>query len=58
MFAIFLSTNMKSVMLQIFTLRGKQKYRITFFCEKNKIIILHYVLPNSSENVFLWPLLF
>ena len=33
----------------------KQKYRITLFCEKNKSIILHYVLPNSPENVFLRP---
>ena len=44
---IFLSTNNKSVMLQIFTLQ-----------RKNKSIILHHVLPNSPENVFLWPLLF
>ena len=38
-------------------LRGeeKQKYRITLFCEKNKSIILHYVLRNSPENVFLRP---
>ena len=32
-------------------LREKQKYHITFFCEKNKSIILHHVLPNSPENV-------
>ena len=43
---IFLSTNNKSVMLQIFTLQSK-----------NKSIILHHVLPNTPENVFLWPLL-
>ena len=36
----------------------KNKYHITFFCEKNKSIILHHVLPNSPENVFLRPLLF
>ena len=39
---IFLSTNNKSVMLQIFTLS-----------RKNKSIKLHHVLPNSPENVFL-----
>ena len=33
--------------------REKQKYHITFFCEKNKGIILHDVLPNSPENDFL-----
>ena len=38
--------------------RGKQKFHITFFCEKNKSIILHHVLPNSPENVFLRPLSF
>ena len=36
----------------------KQKYHITFFCEKNESIILHHVPPNSPENVFLQPLLF
>ena len=36
--------------------RGKIKYHITFFCEKNKSIILHHVLPNSPENIFLRPL--
>ena len=41
----------------IYTVDEKQKYHITFFCEKNKSIILHHVLPNSPENVFLWPLL-
>ena len=56
--SIFLSTNNKSVMLQIFTLEEKQKYHITFFCENNKSIILHHVLLNSPESVFLWPLLF
>ena len=33
----------------------KQKYRITLFCKKNKSIILHYVLPNSPEKIFLRP---
>ena len=42
----------------IYTLEEKQKYHITFFCEKNKSIILHHVLPNSPENVFLRPLSF
>ena len=42
----------------IYTVEEKQKYHITFFCEKNKSIILHHVLPNSHENVFLWPLSF
>ena len=42
----------------IYTVEEKQKYHITFFCEKNKSIILHHVLPNSPENVFLRPLLF
>ena len=36
----------------IYTVDEKQKYHITFFCEKNKSIILHHVLPNSPENVF------
>ena len=36
----------------------KQKYHITFFCEKNKSIILHHVLPNSPGIVLLRPLLF
>ena len=40
----------------IYTVEEKQKYHITFFCEKNKSIILHHVLPNSPENVFLRPL--
>ena len=30
-----------------------QKYHITFLCKKNESIILHHVLPNSPENVFL-----
>ena len=42
----------------IYTVEEKQKYHITFFCEKNKSIIFHHVLPNSPENVFLRPLLF
>ena len=37
----------------IYTVEEKQKYHITFFCEKNKSIILHHVLPNSPDNVFL-----
>ena len=45
-------------MLQNYTVEEKQKYRITFFCEKNKSIILHHFLPNSPENVFLQPLSF
>ena len=36
----------------IYTLDEKQKYHITFFCEKNKSIILRHVRPNSPENVF------
>ena len=56
--SMFLSTKNRSVMLQIVTLEEKQKYHITFFCEKNKSIILHHVLPNFPENVFLRPLLF
>ena len=36
----------------IYTVDEKQKYHITFFCKKNKSIILHHVLPNSPENVF------
>ena len=35
----------------IYTVEENQKYHITFFCEKNKSIILHHVLPNSPENV-------
>ena len=47
--SIFLSTNNKSVMLQIFTRTVR----------KNKSIILRNgVLPNSPENVFLRPLSF
>ena len=42
----------------IYTVEEKQKYHITFFCEKNKNIILHHVLPNSPENIFLLPLSF
>ena len=38
---------------KIYTVEEKQKYHITFFYEKNKSIKLHYVLPNSPENVFL-----
>ena len=37
----------------LYTVEEKQKYYITFFCEKNKSIILHHVLSNSPENVFL-----
>ena len=51
--SMFLSTKNKSVMLQIITLEEKQKYHITFFCEKNKSIILHHVLPNSCKQHFL-----
>ena len=36
----------------IYTVDEKQKYHITLFCEKNKSIILHHVLPNYPENVF------
>ena len=36
----------------IYTVEEKQEYHITFFCEKNQSIILHHVLPNSTENVF------
>ena len=38
----------------IYTVDKKQikSHHITFFCEKSKSIILHYVLPNSPENVF------
>ena len=39
----------------IYTVEEKQKYHITFFCEKNKSIILHHVLPNSPEKVILRP---
>ena len=42
----------------IYTVDEKQKYHITLFCEKNKSIILHHVLPNATGNVFLPPLLF
>ena len=55
--SIILSTNNKSVMLQIFTLRGKTSTYYIILQEK-KSIILHHVLPNSPENVFLRPLLF
>ena len=55
---IFLSTNnkvscYKICNINIYTVEQKQQYHITFFCEKNKSIILHHVLPNSPENVFL-----
>ena len=43
----------KSHVTNIYTVEEKQKYHVTFFCEKNKSIILHHVLPNSPENVFL-----
>ena len=39
--------------IKVYTVEEKQKYHITFFCEKKKSIILHRVLPNSPENVFL-----
>ena len=42
----------------IYTVEEKQKYHITLFCEKNRSIILHHVLPNTPGNVFLRPLLF
>ena len=50
---ILISTNNKSVVTNIYTVEEKQKYHITFFSEKNKSIILHHVLPNSPDNVFL-----
>ena len=53
---IFLSMNNKCHVRKsrnLYTVEEKQKYHITFFCEKNKSIILHHVLPNSPENVFL-----
>ena len=37
----------------IYTVEEKQKYHITFFCENNKSIILHHVLPNYPQNHFL-----
>ena len=49
---VFLSTN-KCCVTNTYIVEEKQKYHITFFCEKNKGIILHHVLPNSPENVFL-----
>ena len=49
--ALFLSTNNKCHVTNIYTVEEKQKFHITFFCEKNKSIILHHVLPNSPENV-------
>ena len=39
--SIFLSTNNRSVM----SVDEKQKYHITFFCEKHKSITFHHVLP-------------
>ena len=57
--SMFLSTENKSVLLQIITQEEKQKYHVTLFCERHKSIILHHVLRNSPENsVFLRPLLF
>ena len=50
---VFLSTNNKCHVTNIYILQEKQKYHITFFCEKNKSIILHHVLPDSPENDFL-----
>ena len=47
------SEQQKCHVTNIYTVEEKQKYHITFFCEKNKSIILHHVLPNSPENVFL-----
>ena len=47
----------QSVMLQIFTLRGKTSIILHYFARKEKYQ-LHHVLPNSPENVFLRPLLF
>ena len=41
----------------IYTVEDKQSNRITFFCEKNKSIILHHVLPNSLKTFSLRPLL-
>ena len=38
--------------------RWKTKVSYYIFCEKNKSIVLHHVLPNSPENVFLRPFLF
>ena len=49
---IIYSFQRKCHVTNIYTVEEKQKYHITFFCEKNKSIILHHVLPNSPENVF------
>ena len=57
-FFIPFNEQQKCHVTNIYTVEEKQKYHITFFCEKNKSIILHHVLPNSPENVFLRPLLF
>ena len=53
-----LNEQQKCCVKKVYTVEEKQKYHITFFCEKNKRIILHHVLPNSLENVFLLPFLF
>ena len=37
----------------VMSVEEKRKYHTTFFWEKNKSIILHHVLPNSPENIFL-----
>ena len=47
------SEQQRCYVTNIYTLEEKRNYHITFFCEKNKRIILHHVLPNSPENVFL-----
>ena len=57
-FFIPFNEQQKCHVTNIYTVEEKQKYHITFFCEKNKSIIWHHVLPNSPENVFLRPLLF
>ena len=57
-FFIPFNEQQKCHVTNIYTVEEKQKYHITFFCEKNKSIILHHILPNSPENVFLRPLLF
>ena len=59
--SIFLSTNNKQQkcnVSNIYTVEEKQKYHITFFGKNNKIIILHHILTNSPESIFLLPLLF
>ena len=47
------SEQQKCHVTNIYPAEEKQKYHITFFCKKNKSIILHHALPNTPENVFL-----